>query len=587
MLATQHHRGPDSSGIYVDNDAPGGLAHNRLSIIDRSPAGRQPMSHGDLHLVYNGEIYNGKELRRELRGYPFQSETDTEVILAAYKRWGEACLDRFVGMFAFAIWDSRNHQLFAARDRFGIKPFFYSHSNDGSLLFASEIQALHAAGVSAIENDSIWATYFAFGLHDHSDQTFWSRILSLPPGHSLTWREGKLVTKCWYDVAQRIGSDLDERPVYEILEEYTSLLLDSVRGCIWSDVPVGVTLSGGLDSSVLSAILHKLQGAQSSAKAFTFISGSSTYDDLDSLGVILGQTHQLGLLSQLKANDVPALAESVQRHQSEPFGGLPTLAYAKLFEFARAEGVIVTLDGQGIDEQWAGYDYYANPSLKPGEAALQGTRNRPLRPECLTPEFRERAITFEPPSVFPETLRNRQYWDLRYKKLPRTLRFNDRVSMRASTELREPFLDHRLVELALRQSPDRKISDGTYKWLWRVVANQFISEKIVSKPKSPVQTPQREWLRGPLKEWAHDHIETGINKYGGQWFDSAQVRKHWSAYCSGESDNSFYVWQWLNLGLIANLKKVYSWGSIAIGIASGQAAAWLMEVPVWALEIPV
>jgi asparagine synthase (glutamine-hydrolysing) len=570
ILATQHHRGPDSAGIYLDDYAPGGLAHNRLSIIDLTSAGRQPMSHGDLHLVFSGEIYNSNELRLELGGFPFQSKTDSEVVLAAYERWGKACLHHFVGMFAFAIWDSRSRQLFAARDRFGIKPLFYSHSNDGTFLFASEIQALHAAGVPANENESIWATYFAYGLHDHCEQTFWSQIMSLPPGHSLTWREGKLATTCWYDVAQRTGLDLDERPIGAILEEYTSLLLDSVKGCLGSDVPVGVNIGGGLDSSVLSAIMHRLQGTESSTKAFTFTTGSLEYDDLASVKRILDQTDQIGIVSPLKAAEVPALADSVQRHQSEPFGGLPTLAYAKLFEYARSEGVVVTLDGQGIDEQWGGYDYYTNPSLKPGEAPVQGTRNRALRPECLIPEFRARAIPFDPPSVFPEALRNRQYWDMRYKKLPRTLRFNDRVSMRASVELREPFLDHRLVELALRQSPARKIADGKQKWLWRVIAGQFVSEEVVRRPKHPVQTPQREWLRGPLREWANDCIETGIRKYGG-WIDSALVRRDWGAYCRGESDNSFYVWQWLNLGLIASQRQIYGWVSLAIGILAGQA----------------
>jgi asparagine synthase (glutamine-hydrolysing) len=202
-----------------------------------------------------------------------------------------------------------------------------------------------------------------------------------------------------------------------------------------------------------------------------------------------------------------------------------------------------------MDEQWAGYDYYAG-ALDGGDAGLiQGTKQSPVRPGCLTEEFRVQAETFEAPAPFSDRLRNLQYRDARFTKIPRSLRFNDRVSMRASTELREPFLDHRLFELALRQPPDRKILNGAGKWMLREMTGRLLPEGIVQAPKRPLQTPQREWLRGPLREWAAERIEAALDRFAGAWLDRDRVLAEWKSYCGGESDNSFYVWQWINLDL--------------------------------------
>ncbi|MGH7412046.1 MAG: asparagine synthase (glutamine-hydrolyzing), partial [Candidatus Methylomirabilis sp.] len=453
MVASQRHRGPDAEGLYEDPAGLAGLGHNRLSIIDLSPAGRQPMASEDgrYWMVLNGEVYNYRELRAELGDYPFRSKTDTEVILAAYGRWGEACLDRFLGMFAFLIWDEKEGHLFAARDRFGVKPLYYHRRPDGTLLVSSEIKALHAAGVPAQPDPVAWSTYLTHGLCDHSERTFWEGIRSLPPGHALTWKDGQTRTRCWYGLSDRVGPELDGRPEESVKEEYLALLKESVGLRFRSDVPVGINLSGGLDSSTLLGLVQSIQGAESDVKAFTFVTGDPAYDELPWVEQMLRRTCHQSIVCRLAPEDVPGLAESVQAHQDEPFGGLPTLAYARLFERAREENVIVLLDGQGMDEQWAGYDYYRS-AVNGGEAGVvQGTTESPVRAECLTPEFRMKAEPFVAGHPFPDPLRNLQYRDVRFTKIPRALRFNDRASMRSSTELREPFLDHRLVELAFRQ----------------------------------------------------------------------------------------------------------------------------------------
>ena len=550
MVDSQRHRGPDGEGIYAEPTGIATLGHNRLKIIDLSEAGRQPMTDasGRYHIVYNGEIYNYCELRRELN-INFRSQTDTEVLLAAYLKWGVGCLDRLIGMFAFAIWDERKKELFAARDRFGVKPVYYHQQADGSLLFASEIKALHAAGLPRSPNPATWATYLAHGLSDTNQDTFWKGVCALPPGHSLRWSDGKLAIARWYDIAERAGDQLDERATEEIEEEYLGILKESVRLRFRSDVPVGINLSGGLDSSTLLGLVHTAQGTDSDVKAFTFWTGDAEYDELPWVRQMLDKTNHELIACRLEAQEVPSLAQSVQDAQDEPFGGIPTLAYARLFERARTERVTVLLDGNGMDEQWAGYDYYRNGNRN-GSSLVQGTTEKSTRAECLLPEFRALATNGGTPKPFPDRLRNLQYRDVRYTKLPRALRFNDRSSMRSSTELREPFLDHRLVELALRQPSERKISNGTGKYLLRKIASGLVPSGVVHSPKRPLQTPQREWLRGPLREWSGMLIEKALAGYGGSWFDRKEVRQHWRDYCNGTGDNSFFIWQWVSIGLM-------------------------------------
>lgn len=562
-LSILRHRGPDAEGIWISPSDRCALAHCRLSIIDLSDAGRQPMgdTRGRYWIVFNGEIYNYLELREELAPcYTFRTRTDTEVLLAAYRQWGEACLDRLIGMFAFAIWDERTQTLFAARDRFGVKPIYYAMLPTGELALASEIKALHALGVPREPDPVTWATYLTYGLYDHSERTFWRGVKSLPPGHALragVRSQGSVVIRKWYDLAERVSEGWDDRSEQEVMEEYRALLEESVCLRFRSDVPVGINISGGVDSSTLLGLVHAVQGAESDVKAFTFVTGDPNYDELPWVQQMLERTRHPCIICHLDPYEVPELAAKVQWHEDEPFGGIPTLAYSKVFEQARELGVIVLLDGQGLDEQWAGYDYYAralDKSLSVTESAtgpVQGSRDRPVRPECLLPEFRALAEPFTPPSPFPDALRNLQYRDARFTKIPRALRFNDRISMMHSTELREPFLDHRLFEIAFRQPPERKIYNGMHKWLLRQIAHNLLPQGVVEAPKRPLQTPQREWLRGPLREWAQGCIEDALYAYGGTWLDPEAIHREWQAYLNGQSDNSFYVWQWVSLGLVA------------------------------------
>ena len=242
------HRGPDSEGIWSSPTGHCVLGHRRLSIIDLSAHANQPMGSTDskLHLVFNGEIYNYLELKSELRAdWTFGSESDTEVLLAALAKWGPTCLNRLIAMFAFALWDDEKQELFVARDRFGVKPLYFTTLPDGTFAVASEVKALLALGTPSYPDQVAWATYLAYGLYDHSDRTFWKGINALRPGHSLRWRDGSISIERWYDLGDVEARCEDPRCETQVAEEYMNLMIESVRLRFRSDVPIGINLSGG------------------------------------------------------------------------------------------------------------------------------------------------------------------------------------------------------------------------------------------------------------------------------------------------------------------------------------------------------
>jgi len=539
MLEAQHHRGPDARGSLALNGF-GILGHNRLSIIDLSDSANQPFRSNDLRyfLVFNGEIYNYAELKKHLAPfYDFRTQSDTEVLLAAFIHWGKDCLHQFIGMFSFAIWDNQDKTLFAARDRFGVKPFHYGTKN-GIFYFASEIKALWTAGFPKKANLSVWAGYLANGTYGMPHQTFWEDIVQLPGGHYLEWTEGSVTVHRWYDFESRVQV---QPPLSEAdaARQWTDLAMDSIRLRFRADVPVGFNLSGGLDSSLLLALVYQQMPAQDRIRAFTFYTGDDRYDELPWVREMIHQTSFPLHPVQLDAAEVPALTKQLSWFEDEPFGGIPTLAYAKIFQTARELGTLVLLDGQGMDEAWAGYDYY----VKPTTSLVQGSRVSPLRPECLSPAFADFSKTPDFPRPFDNDLQNLQYRDLFFTKIPRALRFNDRASMMHSTELREPFLDHRLVELAFSLPVALKIKEGQQKWLARQIADTYLPAKVALAPKRPLQTPQREWLATDLAYWAEEQITIATSLH---LFEADAVHQAWTAYKNGNKDQSFYIWQWIS-----------------------------------------
>jgi asparagine synthase (glutamine-hydrolysing) len=550
------HRGPDYQGKYFNGKV--GLGHNRLSVIDLSPAGHQPMvlEEDGLVLVFNGEILNYKELRQELSGESFFSETDSEVLLRAFKVWGKECLHRLDGMFAFAIFDRNKRELFLARDRFGIKPLYYSRQSNG-FYFASEPKGLFAAGITKSNNIKAWSTYLSFGTYEHAEYTFFKDVFQLRAGSCATVSaDSEVIFDTYYDFATIVTSSTDEKIEDEktISDEYLSALSNAVSKCFRSDVPVGISISGGVDSSILMAMVRESGQNLDQVKAFTYTCGDERYDETPWVRELMMQQPHPWYISKTNCEAIPDLIIQTAINQEEPFGGFNTICLSELCKLAKREKVTVLLDGNGLDEQWGGYEYYSKKNWTREEyvrGPVQASSSSPVRSECLTPELRKEAETLDFSRPFKSLLDNLRYRDLVYTKIPRALRFSDRASMMHSRELRVPFLDHRLVEYSFKVAPSHLIFNSQHKYLLRNMAKPFIPESVLRAPKRPLHTPQREWLANELSGFVDDLILSKKFRELG-WFDLKAVDKEWANFKNSEADNSFFVWQWVSAALMAD-----------------------------------
>lgn len=536
------HRGPDDAGIYQTHLT--NLGHRRLSIIDLSGKGCQPMNNGaqDRWLVFNGEIYNYIELKKELEPfYTFQTRTDSEVILAAYHQWGELCVDHFNGMFAFAIWDEREKKLFCARDRFGIKPFFYAIGPQQEFLFSSEIKPLFSAGIPRQMNDRTIATYLANGIYYHSEETFFKNILLLSPGCTLTYQAGQIEIHRYWDIAKKakIHDGIDRA---DAVKEFRELFSDAVRLRLRSDVPIGLHLSGGLDSSSLFVMIDRLLEKGQPMTAYTHLFGDPKYDEDIHVSALKNLNADWQLKSVLfPQNQLWDLARELTWKMESPYGGFSTIGYYFMNKVLADNGVKVLFEGQGVDEILAGYAYYQIPPTS--SARYQDGTLLPSR-DFLDPKIAGLDISF--PMPFESSLLNRQYRDINFTKLPRVLNFNDRATMAYGKELRVPFLDYRLVEFCFALPEAMKFSDGHSKRLLRDAMDGFLPDAFRFQPKRAVVNPQREWLQGHLKGDVVNLFTSSSFKRR-SWWDAKKVLEAFDTFCETKAENSVPFWALINL----------------------------------------
>lgn len=571
------HRGPDGRGTWVEERSEVGLGHRRLSILDVSESGAQPMHSvcGRYSIVFNGEVYNYLELK-SLLDYPFRTGTDTEVILAAYAKWGEACVERFNGMFAFALWDHGKRQLFCARDRLGVKPFFITRQQN-QWLFASEIKALLAAGIPARPNMNMWARYLVNGEFEQADESFFDGVEAIKPGHTLTiMPDGNVRERRYWYLPECIG-DPFQGSEDEAAEQLAGLLDDAVRLRLRSDVPVALNLTGGLDSSSVAQAFLKLSPQNHPTHAFTASFNDPQYDEDQYAEQVVAGTNCVRHVTRLLPDQVPQLAAEAMWSQEAPFGGIGMIAYETIHRQMKVLGLKVALEGQGGDELFAGYNYFRPlplldaldqndcaaasrylRTMKPwapvANAARQVLAGRGnvyqdgstyLAPDCIAPEVQKLAAERPISQPFDSRLMNALYRDLTATKLVRVLRMNDRKSMAHGVELRQPFLDYRLVEFAATMPAQFKLNKGYGKYILRRAMDKKLPKDIVWTGKRPVVTPQREWMQSYLKRWVEELINDP--KFGSRGlFDAQNVRKTFATYLAGGFENAFPIWQWIN-----------------------------------------
>lgn len=590
---------------FMGKDCSLALGFRRLSILDLTTAGHQPMSSGDgrFWIVFNGEIYNYLELREELAGdgCSFRSGTDTEVVLAAYAKWGVRCLEHFNGMWAFAIWDNREKKLFLARDRFGVKPLFFAGSRRG-FIFASEIKAIVGRHGIPFEADSEAVyDYLARGVlpSQSAEKTFFKGVNILPPG-SFVMLDGDAPCRETYWNLRLDTAGREEKSCHEAVSEYGELLRDAVRIRLRSDVPVGTCLSGGLDSTSIACLLNSMVADDPSAyggvagRQMTFSAVYDTRDRVNEKPYIdkaLQSIRAEGFFTMPGFEGLAADLEKLVWHQEEPFPTTSIFAQWCVMKLVHEQGIKVLLDGQGADEALGGYrpfDVFYAQLLREGRISL-------LIDELMS--FRDagggaasrlkslaRALAWQAPGFILDALggfrekaggqeeylagsfvsrlhRNRDHrreeWRersdlslhlrrlLQESLLPHLLRFEDRNSMAFSVEARLPFMDYRLVEFAFNQGRRWRMNQGWTKWILRKAMENVVPASILWRvDKVGFETPEKEWLR-QLVTGRTDFFQR--RELCGEYLDVAKIEDRAGSYGRGETACPDGLWRWINL----------------------------------------
>ena len=545
MNKSIQNRGPDHSDIYDDDNII--LGHQRLSIIDLTSFSDQPMQIGDYIIVYNGEIYNFKEIKLELEhkyNVKFKSSGDTEVLLNAYKYWGENCLSKLNGIFAFAIWNKDKQELFCARDRFGVKPFYYTYNSSNELICCSEIKGIFAYGENKAPNYKTLQNYLLQGVYGFEKNTFFNNVNQLQAGSFMLLKKGTDITiKKYYNLENNVLNSNQYISEEDAFNDYSKLLNDSVRSQLVSDVNIGVTLSSGLDSSILYSQAKKNIKLKD-LTAYTYTFNDKNYDE----SRYVKESIKNEKWKLIECNEELFLSdiEKLIVNQYEPIGGLSLLGISEIFKKGRNEDeTIVYLCGEGLDEQWCGYDYYNKVSAENLQniSAVQGTTSS-INTNILDKSFIESYDKIFYPEPFKDSINNLKFRDLFYTKIPRNLSFLDRTSMLHSVEARVPFLNHELVEASFKLPKNYMIRNEQNKYLLREWYKNEIPNYASKKNKQFIQSPQREWLKN--NEMIQDMINsTKFNERS--IFNSKKIKSNFEKYKKGNFDNSFFIWQWLNL----------------------------------------
>ena len=554
MADSLAHRGPDGEGFWINRDYSIGFAHRRLSIIDLTAAAAQPMHYMHQYsIVYNGEIYNYIELKKELKksGYHFNSSSDTEVILAAYDCYKERCLQYFDGMFSFAIWDEKEQTLFAARDRFGEKPFYYYYEKE-IFAFASEMKALWAAGIEKVVENKMILNYISLGYVQNpanKSQTFYKNIFALPPAHYLIYdlKNDHLIIDNYWDVDKQAQIRISEEDALQTLD---NLFTTAVSRRLRSDVPVGTSLSGGLDSSSIIYYIQKnLAGKTVNLKTFSAIFPGFEKDERKYI-------QQMASTFNLENHTTIPVAEGLVKdfeklcyHQEEPFPSSSVYAQYKVFELAKTQNIKVLLDGQGADEVLAGYHKYIHWYLQemisrhkfsgttkerqllhknnisfnwgiknilaaflPSHASIALEKkeyNKIIHNADITKHLMSYIKGREWEGIHKPVvtkLNDILYFNTMQNGLEELLRYSDRNAMAHGREVRLPFLYDEMVQFIFSLPSKFKISNGYTKSILRKMMDDKLPHNIVWRTdKIGYEPPQKQWMENPvMKDYLYE-----------------------------------------------------------------------------------
>jgi asparagine synthase (glutamine-hydrolysing) len=590
------HRGPDDEGFYLNQTPDGdfylGLGHRRLSIIDLN-TGHQPMLSYDesVTIVFNGEIYNFQNLRKELiaRRHKFKSDSDTEVVINAYLEYGEHCLSRLRGMFAFALWDQKKNQLFLARDRFGKKPLFIRENSNG-LFFASEIKSLEQIPDFRSELDYASIYHYLTYRYVPAPHTLFEDVHKLMPGCFLIWKNGKIRQERYYSPpdAYTSANETKSDPV-GIIQEFEKRLDEAVRVRMVSDVPYGMFLSGGIDSSTVLALMSR--HSTRPVKTFSVGFDLAEYSELNFAGDIareFGSEHQeIVVNEQEMMNKLPLLIRYRDAPVSEP-SDIPIY----LLSLAASQSVKMVLTGEGCDEVLGGYPKHVYDRVAPYYQRIPG----PIRRKIFEPLIQSLPYSFRrvkiavfnlgieqerdrfpswfgalspvekrnllDRSLFSGEIENSDYpfSCAKDSSLLRRLLFfdqaswlpdnllerGDRMTMAASIEARMPFMDHELIEYVSSLPDNWRVRRGTTKYLLRQAIKTIIPKEIINRPKVGFRVPVNKWFQGPLYEYLHEHL-LGTDSRTKDYYRKDRLKKVITEHKQGRQNHEKLLWTLLNL----------------------------------------
>jgi asparagine synthase (glutamine-hydrolysing) len=584
MCDVIRHRGPDDEGVYVSEGAALGM--RRLSIIDLA-GGHQPIRNedGSIWVVFNGEIYNYRELRTELAalGHAFYTDTDTETIVHAYEQWGEDAFSHLRGMFGIALWDRRTRSLLLARDRVGIKPLHYA-VRDGRLTFGSEIKSILVDPGAGRSLDLAALDHYLSFLYTPSDTSIFAGIHKLPPGHVLRWRDGRVSVRRYWELPAK---ESFRGSFQEATDELTAILADAVQSHMVSDVPIGALLSGGVDSSLVVGLMAR--AASRPIKTFSIGFDEPAFDELDAARRLARHFttdhHEL-----VVRPDALSVVDSLVEHFDEPFGDSSAIPTWYVSQMARRH-VTVVLSGDGGDELFGGYDrYLPHPRVAAFDRVAGAAGRRvagvlwPLLPHGLTGKNFLRHVAQDPRGRYLESVRFFQPDEMsalltaevrsalhrpspepagrfaRFERLSwpgQMMAFDietylpediltkvDRMSMAHSIESRVPLLDHEVVSFAASLPSEMKIQEGQRKRVLKEAAARILPAEVLSRRKQGFGVPIGTWFRGPLRDFVVDTLQSPRARQRG-YFQRAFVDRVVSEHQSGRRDHTLRLWQLL------------------------------------------
>ena len=591
------HRGPDDEGIFIDGAV--GLGHRRLSIVDVA-AGHQPMTNedGSLHITFNGEIYNHADFRDSLeaRGHVYRTHCDTETILHLYEEHGAACVHHLRGMFAFAIWDQRKRELFIARDRLGVKPLYYAYTTDGSLYFGSEIKALLEAGAIKPEINCEALPDYLANHATSGEETLFHGVKRLLPGHVMLWRDGRLRISRYWDVSF-VRQSNEGRNDKDYIAEWSELFNTSVRLRLMADVPLGMFLSGGIDSSAIAAVMSRMVNEPIKTFAVAFKEREANELEYARLVSRAFKTNHHEIV--VKPEEFFAVLPKLVWHEDEPLAH-PSSVALYFVSLLASQHVKVVLTGEGSDELLAGYARYRKTilnlalgaryhKLAPGNLrnllrkqidVMPGAKlrqkllrtflsvapdiesiyfdnfavfPRAMQPELLAPKMKERVGAIDPYAGLREVLEQTDatsfldrllYADIK-TYLHELLMKQDQMSMATSVESRVPFLDHKLVEFTSGLPERLKLRRWTTKYVLRQSMKGILPETILSRPKMGFPVPVGTWFRGAYASVLDDYVlsERALSR---GIFSPDFVRSLVRLHQSGGENHSERLWALVN-----------------------------------------